>query len=227
MEKTPSTISDSPALTGTPSDCFVPRNDRGTATREALRDCPVAMRLYDRTADGLPLAAVAVANTTPAVASADESVRTKAVSAKRYATDFGERSLAALIVAHLSLVEDMLNVARPMKAEAMAMLAKKVAQTLLADDVSVTLADLQLIADRLAGSEVYGGLNAALVMRTVTDYIAEKGEAFANMRIEENARYKGSDSRPTCDELRNAERRRNREAQLAVEAWRQEVKSQK
>lgn len=211
MEKTPSTISDNNSETLL------------ATVREQLKDCPVAMRLYDRTADGLPLGAVAVANATPAVASADESVRTKAVSVKRYATDFGERSLAALIVAHLQLVEDMLNVARPLKAEAMAILARKVAQTLLADDVAITLADLQLIADRLASSEVYGGLNAALVMRTVTDYIAEKGEAFANMRIEENAAYKG-DTRH--ESMAQTERRKHRQARLEVETWRREMKTQ-
>ena len=192
MEKTPSTTCNAVSV-----------------VREQLKDCPVAMRLYDRTADGLPLGAVAMVNATPTVASADESVRTKSVSVERYAEDFGERSLAALIVAHLSLVEDMLNVARPLKAEAMAMLAKKVAQTLLADDVAITLADLQLIADRLVSGEVYGGLNAALVMRTVEGYIAEKGEAFVNMRIEENARYKGDTRR---ENRTQTERQKNREA---------------
>ncbi len=96
-----------------------------------------------------------------------------------------------------------------MKAEAKAILAKKVAQTLLADDMTITLADLQLIADRLAGSEVYGGLNSALVMRTIDGYIAEKDEAYVNMRIGENAAYKGDTHRRSRDA---EERRKNREA---------------
>ncbi|MBQ8958872.1 MAG: hypothetical protein IJ057_10340 [Bacteroidales bacterium] len=75
-------------------------------TRESLKHCPVALRLYNQTSDGLPLAAVAV------VAAADRSITTAAdsvrsagqVSVTRFAKDFDERTLAALILTHLTLV---------------------------------------------------------------------------------------------------------------------------
>lgn len=212
MEKTPSVISDSPALTGTPSE-------RGTATREAFRDCPVAQRLYDqhkaegRYADGtavLPLGAVAVvAAVDSTIATADQSVRSQQVTVKRFAHEFGERSLAALILAHLTIAQDMLNPARPMKPEALAQTAKDTARMLLTDDMDWNLADLRIVAERIAHGEIYGGLNAPTVYKALLTYMEEKGEAFARLRQEENEQYKGDCRRPNRDA---EERRKNREA---------------
>ena len=160
-------------------------------TRELLQKCPVAQRLY-RTGDGLPMAAVAVvAAADRSITTATESVRcTGQVSVKRFAKDFDERTLAALILTHLSIVEDMVNVARPMKPEAMAMLSKEVAQMLVEDDMDWNLADIQIVADRLANGDagqVYGGLNKAMVMKAFLAYMGEKCDAFVALR-EEQAR---------------------------------------
>ena len=161
-------------------------------TRELLQKCPVAQRLYDRTGDGLPLAAVAVvAAADRSITTATESVRsTGQESVKRFAKDFDERTLAALILTHLTIVEDMVNVARPMKPEAMAMLSKEVAQMLVEDDMQWNLPDIQIVADRLANGDagqVYGGLNKAMVMKAFLAYMGEKCDAFVALR-EEQAR---------------------------------------
>lgn len=180
-----STISNPPAPLKGGNDVAVP-------TRERLQKCPVAQRLYDRTGDGLPQAAVAVvAAADRSITTATESVRsTGQVSVKRFAKDFEERTLAALVLTHLTIVEDMMNVARPLKPEAMAMLSKEVAQMLLEDDMQWNLADIQIVADRLANGDagqVYGGLNKAMVMKAFLAYMGEKCDAFVALR-EEQAR---------------------------------------
>ena len=184
-------------------------------TRESLRHCPVAQRLYDST-DGIPTAALAV------IASADRSITTAAesvqstgqVSVRRFVKDFDERSLSALILTHLTIVEDMVNVARPMKPEAMAMLAKNVAKLLTDDDMTVNLADIQIVADRLANGEagqVYGGLNTPMVMKAFTDYMAEKGNAFADLR-ERQAKEQFGSWGERSGETRADELKRHRDA---------------
>ena len=159
-------------------------------TSELLQKCPVAQRLYDRTGDGLPLAAVAVvAAADRSITTATESVRsTGQVSVKRFSKDFDERTLAALILAHLTIVEDMVNVARPMKPEAMAMISKEVARMLVEDDMTWNLADIQIVSNRMANGEVgqvYGGLNRQIVMKAFTDYMGEKCDAFVALREEQ------------------------------------------
>lgn len=181
-----STASNSPG-TLSKGECAV-----AVPTRERLQKCPVAQRLYDRTGDGFPMAAVAVvAEADRSITTATESVRcTGQVSVKRFAKDFDERTLAALILTHLTIVEDMVNVARPMKPEAMAMLSKEVAQMLLEEDMQWNLADIQIVADRLANGDagqVYGGLNKAMVTKAFLAYMSEKCDAFVELR-EEQAR---------------------------------------
>ena len=159
--------------------------------RDNLAGCPVAQRMYDHMADGVPMAAVmAVALTDHEVTTVAQSVRSMGTSVRKFAKDYDERTLAALVLTHLTLVEDMANVARPMKTEALAMLAKKVAKMLVEDDVTVNLADLQIIANRLINGDagnIYGGLNSQIVMKAFTDYICEKAGEFAAWR-EEQAR---------------------------------------
>ena len=176
-----------------------------------ISNCPVARRM-----EGLPLAAVAVvAAADRSITTAAESVRTAGqVSVKRFAKEFDERGLAAVILAHLTMVEDMLNVARPMKPEAMAQLAKNVAALLLADDMTVTMADIRIVADRLAAGEagqVFGGLNAPMVTKAFTDYMAEKGNAFADLREQQaKAQYGGYGERSTASH--DAELKKHRQA---------------
>ena len=131
-----------------------------------------------------------VAATDRSITTATESVRSHEVSVKRFSKDFDERTLAALILTHLTIVEDMVNVARPMKPEAMAMISKEVARMLVEDDMTWNLADIQIVADRLANGEVgqvYGGLNRQIVMKAFTEYMGEKCDAFVALR-EEQAR---------------------------------------
>jgi len=156
----------------------------------------VALRLYDNT-DGIPLGAVAmIAAVDRDITTAAESVQsTGQVSVRRFVKDFDERSLSALILTHLTIVEDMVNVARPMKPEAMAMLAKNVAKLLTDDDMTVNLADIQIVADRLANGEagqVYGGLNTPMVMKAFTDYMCEKADAFVDYRERQAREQYGS-----------------------------------
>ena len=175
----------------------VSNNAVAVPTRELLQKCPVAQRLYDRTGDGLPMAAVAVvAAADRSITTATESVRsTGQVSVQRFVDKFDLKTLSAVILAHLTIVEDMLNVARPMKPEAMAQLAKNVAALLVADDMTINLADIQIVADRLANGEagqVFGGLNAPMVTKAFTDYMAEKGNAFADWREQQAREQYGS-----------------------------------
>ena len=61
---------------------------------------------------------------------------------------------------------------------------------LVEDDMTWNLADIQIVADRLANGEVgqvYGGLNRQIVMKAFTEYMGEKGDAFVALR-EEQAR---------------------------------------
>ena len=167
----------------------------GTQLATVIRNCPVAQRMMEQLgADGpsAGLAAVAVvAAADRSITTATESVRcTGQVSVKRFAKDFDERTLAALILTHLTIVEDMVNVARPMKPEAMAMLSKEVARMLVEDDMEWNLADIQIVADRLANGDagqVYGGLNKAMVTKAFLAYMGEKCDAFVALR-EEQAR---------------------------------------
>ena len=158
---------------------------------EQLVKCPVAQRMYDNMADGVSLSAVmAVAMTDHEVTTVAQSVRSMETSVRKFAKDYDERTLAALVLTHLTLVEDMANVARPMKPEALAMLAKKVTKMLIEEDVTVNLADLQIITNRLINGDagnIYGGLNSQIVMKAFTDYICEKAGEFAAWR-EEQAR---------------------------------------
>lgn len=190
-------------------------------TRETLQHSAVALRLYERTRtpDGLPLAAVAVvAAADRSIATAADSVRsTGQVSVKRFANDFGERTLSALILTHLTIVEDMLNPARPMKPEALAETAKKAARLVLDDDMTLTLADLQIVADRLANGEAgqaYGGLNAPMVMRAFAAYVAEKANAFADLREQQAKELYGSSFGQRASGSREAERLANHAAHL-------------
>lgn len=164
---------------------------KSVAVRDNLANCPVAQRMYDRMADGVPLAAVmAVALTNHEVTTIAQSVRSLETSVRKFAKDYDERTLAALVLTHLTLVEDMANVARPMKPEALAMLAKKVTRMLVDEDVTINLADLQIVANRLINGDagnIYGGLNSQIVVKAFADYITEKANAFADWR-EEQAR---------------------------------------
>ena len=166
---------------------------KSVAVRDNLANCPVAQRMYDRMADGVPLAAVmAVALTNPEVTTIAQSVRSLETSVRKFAKDYDERTLAALVLTHLTLVEDMANVARPMKPEALAMLAKKVTKMLIEDDVTVNLADLQIVANRLIEGEagnIYGGLNSQIVMKAFSDYICEKAGEFAAWREEQSREH--------------------------------------
>lgn len=160
------------------------------AIRDTLAGCPVAQRMLDRMGDDIPTAALAVVNAADtSVATAADSVRcTGQVSVTRFSKEFGDRTLAALVLTHLTLVEDMANVARPMKPEAMALLAKKVSAMLLEEDVTVNLADLRIVADRMVNGDagnIYGGLNSQMVVKAFADYICEKANAFADWRQEQ------------------------------------------
>ena len=190
--------------------------------RDALKHCPVAMRLYDHAVAtaGFPMEAVAVlAATDTGIRSASESVRSKSVTVKSFSKDYGEYTLSAVVLAHLTMVEDMLNVSRPLKPDTMAALAKKMARMLLDDDMDWNLADIRIVADRLAdgdAGQVFGGLTTPLVRKAFLEYMCEKMDAFTEMRNEEAWRYneiwdQGIDTRRSSVDPR-AEIRKHREA---------------
>lgn len=164
------------------------------AIHVSVDQCPVAKRVIQRIPDGIPVKAVeAILKTDPDITTPDQSVQSLEPSVSRFASIYGERTLAAIILSHITLVEDMCNVSRKMEPEAMAVLAKKVTRLLLDDDVSINLADLQIISDRLMrgdAGQVYGGLNGQMVMKAYTDYLGEKANAFADWRERNSARYK-------------------------------------
>lgn len=189
-------------------------------TRESLKHCPVAQLLYDQTGgkDGIPLGAVAVvAATDMSIRRAADSVRCKELTVKRFAKEFEERTLSAVILTHLMLAEDIANVSRPMKPEAMATVAKQVSRMLLDDDMSWNLADIRIVADRLGSGEcgpVYGGLSGPMIMKAFTDYMCEKMDAFTDLRQEEAAAYNEQWDRgiDTGRFSKEAEIRKHREA---------------
>lgn len=150
---------------------------------------PIAMRMYECLPAEINIKAV------DSVAKIDQDIRTVAQSVRyslepsvsRFAIVYGERALSALILSHLMMVEDMANVARPLKPEAMATLAKTVTRILLDDDVQMNLADLQIVADKLVkgeAGEIYGGLNSQIVVKAFTDYMQEKALEFVKYRQE-------------------------------------------
>lgn len=157
----------------------------------------VAKRMLDRMPADVPMRAVeTVAMADHDIQTAAQSVRlSMAPSVSRFAQVYGKRALAAVVLSHLTIVEDLANVSRPLKPEAMAMIAKTVAMMLLDDDVSINLSDLQIVADRLVKGEagdIYGGLNSQIVVKAFTDYMAEKATEFAAWRAERSAeRYGG------------------------------------
>lgn len=162
--------------------------------REFLTSCPVAQRMFERMPNEIPIKAVeAVLKSDQDIKTPAQSIRSLEPSVKQFASVYGERTLSALVLSHLSLVEDMANVARPMKPESMAMLAKNVTQLLLEEDVSINLADLQIIADRLVkgdAGQIFGGLNSQTVLKAFNDYICEKASEFVTWR-EEKAKEHG------------------------------------
>ena len=165
------------------------------SARESLKHCPVALMLYDRVAgdNGIPMEAVSVvAATDMCVTTAAASIRSGAMPVRQFAKDFEERTLSAVILTHLMLAEDIANVSRPMKSEAMAAVAKKVSRMLLDDDMTWNLADIRIVADRLGNGEcgpVYGGLSGPMIMKAFMDYMGEKMDAFTDLRNEEAAAF--------------------------------------
>lgn len=150
---------------------------------------PIAMRMYECLPSEINIKAV------DSVAKIDQDIRTAAQSVRyslepnvsRFASVYGERALSALVLSHLMMVEDMANVSRPLKPEAMAAIAKTVTRVMLDDDVSLNLADIQIVADRLVKGEagdIYGGLNSQIVVTAFTDYIKEKAEEIVCYRQE-------------------------------------------
>lgn len=159
---------------------------------------PVAIRMLECMPNEISTKAV------DAVVKIDQDIRTVAQSVRyslepsvgRFANVYGERSLSALVLSHLMMVEDMANVARPLKPEAMATLAKTVTRMLLDDDVQMNLADLQIVADKLVkgeAGEIYGGLNSQIVVKAFTDYMQEKALEFVKYRQEKAHEKYGND----------------------------------
>lgn len=180
---------------------------------ESVAHCPVAQRMFRHGSgeDGFPIAAVAVvANASGVARTASESVGSGLTTVKMFARHFDERTLSAVILTHLTLTEDMCNVARPMKPEALATLAKQISRMLLDDDMSWNFADIQIVMDRLASGEagqVFGGLNAPMVTKAFTDYMAEKGEAYVAWREDEQKRNdNGFGAERSCTTARAMER---------------------
>lgn len=158
------------------------------AVRDVLASSPVALRMFERMPNEIPTKAIeAVLKIDQDIKTAAQSVRSLEPSVSRFASVYGERALAALVLSHLSLVEDMANVARPMKPEGIAMLAKEVTKMLMEEDVAINLADLQIVADRLIKGEagqIFGGLNSQIVIKAFTDYIREKAGEIVEWRME-------------------------------------------
>ena len=117
----------------------------------------------------------------------------------------------------------MVNVARPMKPDAMALLAKSVARMLLEDDMTWNLADIQIVADRLANGvagQVYGGLNTPMVMKAFTEYMCEKCDAFVALREEEAREHKpdfGGQRTSSSEAIRAGERVKHMAAREAYQ----------
>lgn len=128
----------------------------------------------------------------------EKSVCCGVMSVCKAISEFGRTEVEKLLVLQLMRLERMLNVSKPMQTDALAEIAVMVTDIIVADDVEINLADLEIVFSRAAKGDYgkfYGGFGSAEVLGWFTDYLSEKAEAFVNFRERESSRYRTVDRR--------------------------------
>lgn len=118
-----------------------------------------------------------------------QSVESNFPSIGRIVKELGYKETAALMVAHITRLEALLNVSRPMLPEAMAETAKTVIDTCLDSGVNINAADIEIVFKRARTGRYgsfYGGIGCNDILTWFNGYISEKAEEYVQYNIEKS-----------------------------------------
>lgn len=121
-----------------------------------------------------------------------QSVESNFPSIGRIVKELGYKETAALMVAHITRLEALLNVSRPMLPEAMAETAKTVIDTCLDSGVNINAADIEIVFKRARTGRYgsfYGGIGCNDILTWFNGYISEKAEEYVQYNIEKSQQY--------------------------------------
>lgn len=136
------------------------------------------------------------------------SVESNFPSINRIVRELGYKETAVLMVAHITRLEALLNVSRPMLPEAMAETAKCIIDTCLESGISINAADIEIVFKRARSGRYgsyYGGIGCNDILTWFNDYISEKAEEFVRYNIEKSQQYDSGGER-SCDRAKAKDR---------------------
>ena len=134
-------------------------------------------------------AALSMAVREAGITTVRKSVESNFPSINRIVKELGYKEPAALMVAHITRMEALLNVSRPMLPEAMAETAKCVIDTCLESGVNINAADIEIVFKRACSGRYgsyYGGIGCNDVLTWFNNYISEKAEEYVQYNIEKS-----------------------------------------
>jgi len=134
-------------------------------------------------------AALSMAVREAGITTVRKSVESNFPSINRIVKELGYKETAALMVAHITRMEALLNVSRPMLPEAMAETAKCVIDTCLESGVNINAADIEIVFKRACSGRYgsyYGGIGCNDVLTWFNNYISEKAEEYVQYNIEKS-----------------------------------------
>lgn len=137
-------------------------------------------------------AALSMAVREAGITTVRKSVESNFPSINRIVKELGYKETAALMVAHITRMEALLNVSRPMLPEAMAETAKCVIDTCLESGVNINAADIEIVFKRACSGRYgsyYGGIGCNDVLTWFNNYISEKAEEYVQYNIEKSQRF--------------------------------------
>ena len=137
-------------------------------------------------------AALSMAVREAGITTVRKSVESNFPSINRIVKELGYKETAALMVAHITRMEALLNVSRPMLPEAMAETAKCVIDTCLESGVNINAADIEIVFKRACSGKYgsyYGGIGCNDVLTWFNNYISEKAEEYVQYNIEKSQRF--------------------------------------
>lgn len=145
-----------------------------------------------------------------------EAIACGVPSVRRSVKMFGYKETAAAIVMQIERLQMLLNVTKPMQPAAVAETAKMTVDLIVADDVEINLADVEIVFRRAASGyygKFFGGFGSADVVNWFTLYLVEKADAYCILREREASVYKHDCWERSCGS-REAERLANHAAHL-------------
>ena len=137
-------------------------------------------------------AALSMAVREAGIVTVRQSIESKFPSINRIVNELGYKETAALMVAHITRMEALLNVSRPMLPEAMAETAKCVIDTCLDSGVNINAADIEIVFKRARTGRygsLYGGIGCNDILTWFNGYISEKAEEYVQYNIEKSQQY--------------------------------------